>query len=68
MLLLINHGDGFLGLDCEEIPRSVQLPFSALNSSPAGGGAQRLLSLPQPTGAPKLLRWIDPDKLLEAAS
>jgi purine-binding chemotaxis protein CheW len=68
VLLLLNHGDGFLGLDCEEIPRSVQLPFSAMASAPEAPGAQRLLSLPQPTGAPKLLRWIDPDKLLEAAS
>jgi purine-binding chemotaxis protein CheW len=67
VLLLLSHGDGFLGLDCEEIPRSVQLPFAALAQAPAPQGAQRLLSLAQPTGAPRLLHWIDPDKLLEAA-
>lgn len=66
VLLLLKRGDGFIGLDCEEIPRSVQLPFSSLASAPPAQGAIRALSLPQPTGAPRLLNWIDPDLLLEA--
>lgn len=66
VLLLLKRGDGFIGLDCEEIPRSVQLPFTALASAPAAQGALRPLSLPQPTGSPRLLHWIDPDLLLEA--
>lgn len=65
VLLLLSHGDGFIGLDCEEIPRSVQLPYSALASAPSAQGALRLLSMPQPQGSPRLLQWIEPDLLLE---
>lgn len=65
VLLVLRRGDGFIGLDCEEIPRSVQLPFQALASAPPAQGALRPLSLPQPGGRARLLQWIDPDQLLE---
>ena len=66
VLLLLSRGDGFVGLDCEEIPRSAQLPFQALASAPPASGALRPLSLPQGAGAvPRLVQWIDPDRLLE---
>jgi chemotaxis signal transduction protein len=66
VLLLLSRGDGFVGLDCEEIPRSSQLPFQALASAPPATGALRPLSLPQPGQAsPRLVQWIDPDRLFE---
>jgi chemotaxis signal transduction protein len=64
VLLLLRTKDGFVGLDCEEIPRSSQLPFSVLAQSP-GGGAQRALALPAGPGQPtRLLHLIDPDLLI----
>lgn len=68
VLLIVRRGEGVVGFDCEEIPRSVQLPFRALAAAPSAQGALRALSLPQPDGRPRLLQWIDPDQLLEAAS
>lgn len=65
VLLMLKRGDGFIGLDCEEIPRSIQLPFQALASAPAAKDALRPLSLNQPGGGARLLHWIDPDLLLE---
>lgn len=65
VLLLLKRGDGFIGLDCEEIPRSVQLPFQALASAPPAKDGLRALSLPQPGAAARLLNWIDPDLLLD---
>ena len=64
VLLLLSHKDGFIGLDCEEIPRSSQLPFAVLAQAPATG-ALRPLALPAGPGQPaRLLQLIDPDLLL----
>ena len=66
VLLLLNTKDGFVGLDCEEIPRSSQLPFTVLAQAPAGG-AQRPLAMPAGPGQPaRLLQLLDPDLLLAA--
>lgn len=60
VLLLLALGDNAVGLDCEEIPRSVQLPVPA----PAPTAPQDL-SIPVAGRAePRLLHWIDPDRLL----
>ena len=68
VLLVVRHKNSTVGLDCEEIPRSVLLPFQALAGAPAAAGALRALSLGAPgQGSPRLLQWIDPDRLLEAA-
>jgi chemotaxis signal transduction protein len=65
VLLLLRTKDGFVGLDCEEIPRSSQLPFAVLAQAPAGG-ALRPLNLSSPGQTPKLLQLIDPDLLLSS--
>jgi chemotaxis signal transduction protein len=68
VLLLLSHKDGFVGLDCEEIPRSSQLPFAVLAQAPTGG-AQRPLAMPSGPGQPaRLLQLLDPDLLLEGGS
>ena len=64
VLLLLSTKDGIVGLDCEEIPRSSQLPFAVLAQAPSGG-AQRPLALPGGPGQPiRMLQLIDPDLLL----
>jgi chemotaxis signal transduction protein len=66
VLLILSSKEGFVGLDCEEIPRSTQLPFGVLAQAPAGG-ALRPLNLPGGPGqASKLLQLIDPDLLFVA--
>jgi purine-binding chemotaxis protein CheW len=66
VLLLISKGDATVGLDCEEIPRSLQLPFQSLSGS-SGDGAVQALSVPVPgQEQPRLLHWIDPDRLFKA--
>lgn len=68
VLLLLSSGDGFVGLDCEEIPRSSQLPFSVLAQAPGHSGAQKPLALPGGPGQPaRLLQLLDPDLLLAQA-
>jgi len=67
VLLFVSTARSVVGLDCEEIPRSVLLPFQALASAAAGRGALRPLSLgADAQGAPRLVQWIDPDLVLEA--
>ena len=68
VLLLISRGDTTVGLDCEEIPRSVQLPFQAL-AGVALDQAVQALSVPVPGQAqPRLVHWIDPDRLLKVGA
>jgi purine-binding chemotaxis protein CheW len=68
VLLLIAKGDVTVGLDCEEIPRSVQLPFQAL-AGVALDQAVQALSVPVPGQAqPRLVHWIDPDRLFSAGA
>ena len=66
VLLLITRGDTTVGLDCEEIPRSVQLPFQSLAGA-GGDAAVHALSVPVPgQEQPRLVHWIDPDRLLRS--
>lgn len=66
MLLLLSNGASVFGLDCEEIPRSMLLPYQALASAPPAKGAVRPLNLPLPgEDTARLVQWIDPDRLLE---
>lgn len=65
VLLLITKGDGVVGLDCEEIPRSLQLPFQAL-AGLGGEATVQALSVPvEGQAQPRLVHWIDPDRLLK---
>ena len=43
VLLILSRGDGYFGLDCEEIPRGTVLPFQALAAAPPPKGALRPL-------------------------
>ena len=68
VLLILNHGEGFVGLDCEEIPRSSQLPFSVLAQAPSQAGVQKALALSGGPGKPaRLLQYLDPDLLFAQA-
>jgi purine-binding chemotaxis protein CheW len=67
VLLFVSTGRSVVGLDCEEIPRTVLLPLRAPDSAPATTGAVRPLSIQAPgQAAPRLLQWLDPELLLEA--
>jgi chemotaxis signal transduction protein len=69
VLLLLSRGDHHVGLDCEEIPRSIQLPSSCLLGQADASGASQALSVPVPGQAePRLLQWIDPDRLLKSGA
>ena len=69
MLLLISRGDHHVGLDCEEIPRSLQLPHACFKGHDGAAGASQALSVPVPGQAePRLLQWIDPDRLLQSGA
>jgi purine-binding chemotaxis protein CheW len=69
VLLLLSRGDHHIGLDCEEIPRSLQLPSSCLTGLADGAGPSVALSVPVPGQAePRLLQWIDPDRLLQGGA
>jgi purine-binding chemotaxis protein CheW len=66
VLLLLSRGDHHVGLDCEEIPRSLQLPAACLIGQADGVAPSMALSVPVPgQAAPRMLQWIDPDRLLK---